>query len=632
MHATAPERSWIEISLDHYRHNIRELRHFMPGNSRFMQIVKADAYGHGAVEIAHAAVREGAVMLGVANSDEGRLLRLQGIEIPVLILSPSLTEEIPDILKYDLTPTVCTTHFAAVLSRVAREKGVTVAVHVNIDTGMGRSGIPYHRALSVINELKTRPGLRLEGIFSHYAASESDPDYSRYQLDRFRKILRNLDTPPRWIHIANSAGVVNCPDNVGNLVRVGLLSYGVYTDNSLCDKIDLKPVMTFKSRVSYVSRLKKGDSVGYNRTYTARRDTPYAVIPVGYADGYDYLLSNKGKMLIRQVVCPVIGKVSMDMTTVDISAVQEVRTGDEVVVFGDEHPEIRVETLCRSYGGSAYELLCQTGRRARRFYLQKGEIVRTAHLARREFVSADYNPRELSRVIEAAIGEKTGNREIARLIFNTVLERLFREESRPLFHRHGFDHRLIFSEPKNKVLAKNYFQIDTELSFTKPLLREYFLITCANNEEELERYFRREDVEYRWILDGALRPDEKSFKITAVKVDDLDLTVENRRSHDCLEVTCSHPELKKRVGEPARFLIKTRTYYPKSSHQLTVYVTGLTKGAEISLDYDDVLPGVEVVPFFSGGQPEIYRSKGMIRVLTPDDQWLLPGSGVVFAY
>ncbi len=604
----------------------------MPENSAFMQIVKADAYGHGAVEIAREAISQGATILGVANSDEGKLLRLQGITVPILILSPSLTEEIPVILKYDLIPTVGTVPFGKILGDVALEKRKVVPVHVNIDTGMGRSGVPYGDAEGFTTQIQAIKGIRLEGIFTHYAASESDPEYSTIQLNKFKTFLKKLPDRPRWIHIANSAGVVNCPDDVSNLYRLGLLSYGIYTDDSLCEKISLKPVMTFKSRVSYVNSIHKGESVGYNRTYFAGKDTAFAIIPVGYADGYDYLLSNKGTMLIRNTLCPVIGKVSMDMTAVDISSVPDVHPGDEVVVFGDERPEVRVETLCRSYGGSTYELLCQTGRRARRFYFKEGEIVKARPLARREFVSTDYDPGELSRVIEAAIGEKTGNQDIARLIFDTVLHRLFREESRPLFHRHRFYHRLRFSEPEDAALAKDYFRIDTELSFRKQLQQDYFIIACASNEEELEHYFRRDDVEYRWLLDGSLRPDDRSFKITSVRVNHLDLSYHSRISGTCLELTCTHEKLYQELGKQVRFTINTRTYYPKSSHQLTVYVTGLTKGAEISVDYNGIVPSMEVVPFFPGGQPQVHRQNGVISIITPENEWLLPGSGVVFAF
>jgi len=633
MNGNKSERSWIEISLDHFVHNLRELRRFMPEKASFMQIVKADAYGHGAVEIAREAIQQGAVMLGVANADEGKLLRLQGIQVPILILSPSLMEEIPLILKYDLTPTIGEHHFGQILGRVAREKGKILPFHVNVDTGMGRSGVRYEEAEALIRELTQVNSLYFDGLFTHYAASENDPEYSAYQLDRFSKLLEKIPEHPPWIHIANSAGLVNCPDDVSNLSRLGLLSYGIYTDPSLCEKINLKPVMTFKSRVSSVKRVIKGESVGYNRTYIAPKETPYAIIPVGYADGYDYLLSNKGTLLIHEVPCPVIGKISMDMTAVDISSVPgEVQVGDEVVVFGDDHLDVRVETLCRSYNGSPYELLCQTGRRARRFYFRNGDLIKARPLARREFISSDYEPEELSRVIESAIGEKTGNRDIARLIFDTVLQRLFREEFRPLFHRHRFYHRLRFSKPEEKSLAGEYFQIDTELSFRKQLERDYFVIACAGNERELETYFRRDDVEYRWLLDGSLRPDDRSFTITSVRVNDLDLKYESRHSGSCLELTCTHKDLHKLVGKQVRFTINTRTYYLKSSHQLTVFVTGLTRGAEISVDYDGVLPSMDVVPFFPGGQPEIQRGKGSIHLITPEKEWLLPGSGVVFAF
>ncbi|MDD5582117.1 MAG: alanine racemase [Candidatus Marinimicrobia bacterium] len=632
MHALESERNWIEISLDHFIENLRELRRFMPKEASFMQIVKADAYGHGAVEIAQVAIQEGASMVGVANAEEGKLLRLHGIDVPILILSPSLLEEIPSLLKYDLMPTVTERRFGKILGDVAKEKGKCVPIHVNIDTGMGRSGVNYEDSESFIADIQKIEGIYLDGIFTHYAASENDPAYSSVQLTRFKEFLSRLSELPRWIHIANSSGLLNCPDDVSNLFRIGLLSYGVYTDVSLSEKVHVKPVMTFKSRVSYVNLVRKGESVGYNRTYIAPKETRYAIVPVGYADGYDYLLSNKGTMLVHNILCPVIGKVSMDMTAIDVSSVTGIQPGDEVIVFGNDHREIRVDTLCQTYGGSPYELLCQTGRRARRFYFQKERIIKARPLARREFVSSDYDSGELSKVIEGAIGEKIGNREIARLIFSTVLQRLFQEESRPLFHRHEFYHRLSFSQPKDEKLAEEYFQIDTELSFKKHLQNDYFIIACASNEKELEAYFRREDVEYRWLLDGSLHLNDQTFAIRSVRVDDLDLNYESRVSETCLELTCTHEKLHQLVGKHVSFTINTRTYYPKASHQLTVYITGLTQGAEISVDYHQVVPSMDVIPFFLSGQPNIYREEGAIHLITPANEWLLPGSGVVFVF
>jgi len=626
------ERSRIEINLDHYDHNIRELKRFLLKDKAFMQIVKADAYGHGAVEISREAEKLGASMLGVANSEEGKLLRLHGVELPVLVLSPSLPEEIPDILEYNLTPVVCSLPFTGVLNTLALEKGRKIPVHINIDTGMERSGVRYDVAEKFINSIKKLQGLKIEGIFTHYAASESDPEFSAYQLERFKKILETLHFSPDWIHVSNSSALVNIPDDISNLSRIGLLSYGIYSHESLCGRIDLKPVMTFKSRISYINEVKKGESVGYNRTYFAPKDIRYAVIPVGYADGYDYLLSNKGNVLVNGIVCPVIGKVSMDMTAVDITELESVHTGDEVIVFGDEKPEIRIETLCRSFGGSAYEMLCQTGRRAKRFYMRGADIVKAVPLSRREFVSSDYDSKELSRVIESAIREKTGNMDVARMIFNNVLERLFREDSRPLFHRHHFYHRLVFSRPEDPALAKDYYRIDTELSFRKQLIRDYFIIACASNEEMLERYFQREDVEYRWLLDGSLTLDEQSFFIKSVRINDLELNHASQVDDRCLEVVCQHGKLKKMIGEQVQFTINTRTYYPRSSHQLTVFVTGMTKGAEICVDYNGLISKMDIVPFFPGGQPEIHHDKGLVKITTPEDAWLLPGSGVVFAF
>src|SRR5690554_3356497 len=381
------QRSWVEIDLDNFSQNLQNLKALLPATTSFMQIVKADAYGHGAYEIALQSKKQGAEYLGVANTEEGALLRYQKIDLPILILSPSFYEEIELIKNNNLTPTVTTIAFAEELNR--RSASSKTKIHLEIDTGMGRSGIRYDRADEIIKEIKRLPNLEIEGIFSHFSSSESDLEFTELQSERFRKIVEAIDFPIRYIHIANSTRIVTCSPEYANLVRIGLLSYGIYSDDRLRDKIELQPVMSFKSVVCQIKEAHKGETIGYNRTYRAKQDSTYAIIPVGYADGYDFLLSNRGLVRIRDKTYPVIGRVSMDMITVDITSNPDISSGDEVTLLNGGN--ICPEKVVSLYEGLSYELLCQVGRRARRYYHRNRKIVATSPLSRRDFVSRDFS-------------------------------------------------------------------------------------------------------------------------------------------------------------------------------------------------------------------------------------------------
>ena len=386
------DRSWTEINLTNFEHNLNELKKFLPANTQIMQIVKADAYGHGAFEIAKKSIRCGVKFFGVANADEGAILRYQGINEPILILSPSLISEIDSIIENNLIPTISSIEFAESLNKSANQE---IKIHINIDTGMGRSGFYYSEALEKIQQLRKMENLQIEGIFSHFSAAENDEEYTKFQTERFQQILDLLNFQPKYIHIANSSGVITSKNEFANLVRIGLLSYGIYTDDYLKEKIKLKPVMTFKSRISQIKFAEKDDAIGYNRTYISNKKIKYAILPIGYADGYDFLLSNKGKVLIQNKLCNVIGKVSMDMIAIDISDIPNAKIGEDVVLLGDENESIKAENLTKLYQGSSYEILCQIGRRAKRYYQENGEIISSSPLLRREFVSRDYSDKKL---------------------------------------------------------------------------------------------------------------------------------------------------------------------------------------------------------------------------------------------
>lgn len=625
------DRSWVEINLDNFRHNLNELKKLMLPGQNFMQIVKADAYGHGAYDIAKTAIDEGAVMLGVANFEEGKLLRIQGIKAPILILSPSLSDEIPEIVINNLIPTISDLSFAKQLSKHAVEHKVIIQVHVKADTGMHRSGIRAEEFLSVYKKISNLPGLAVEGVFSHYAASENDDKFSLKQSKEFELLISKIKIKPKYIHLANSAAMLEHNTWKANLVRLGIMSYGVYTDSGQYQSIDLRSVMSFKSTLAQVKEIKKGEEVGYNLTWKAKRDGHYGIIPIGYADGYDFLLSNAGIVKINDQICKVIGKVSMDMITVDLTAISGVKVGDEVTLMGGGANLLRAEQLTMKYHGSPYELLCQIGRRAKRYYFSKGKQVSHAPLSRREFVSSDYNDTKLSSIISSAISQRMQDDEMADLIYREVLRGFFYNKDNDVQYRKDFVHTIEFIDD---ACNPQYYITKTKLKFRKILQNDYFMVACANSDEVLKRYFQRKDVEYRWLMDTNFALKTSQFKVTNVMIDKQKLKATSQVNDGCLEIRCSHPSLKDYFGNEVLFTIETETLYPKSSHQLSIFVTELTKGVTVSFKFPKSISGVEAITVFSGQNkfPDLKKSKSVITVKTIEQEWVFPNSGIVFAY
>ncbi|MDD4223171.1 MAG: alanine racemase [Candidatus Cloacimonetes bacterium] len=622
------ERSWVEIDLDAFRANLKALRAFIGKDGGFIQIVKADAYGHGAREIARIALSEGAVALGVANPEEGKLLRIQGFKEPILILSPSLPSEIPDILAYNLWPTLSDPAFARELDRACSERGIKAKVSLKLDSGMHRSGALADEFGKLWKAVQKLPQIEVQSVFSHFAASESDPDFSRTQETEFLSALKKYRVQVPWLHLANSSAVVNDLGKSLPICRLGILSYGIYTHPSQKGKIALKPVMTFKSTVSQLKSIPAGATVGYNRSWKAARDTRYAVIPVGYADGYDFLLSNRGTVALNGSLCPVIGRVSMDMLCVDITDAGKVEIGDEVVLLGVE--ALRAEDLAAVYGGSAYELLCQVGRRAKRYYYQGRRLVTSAPLSRREFVSSDYPDSKLSQIIQAAISQRVNSEEMGELISREILRVFFFNKDREILYRKDFRHHIRFSDSGDS----RFWRAKTTLSFTKTLQNGFFTVACANSEAALKSYFKRRDVEYRWLMDTNFELSPEAFSLSSVRINGIELETKLHFRNACMEIRCSHPALKELVGSEVFYEIDTLTLYPRSSHQLSVFITELTHGVKISFSYPEAFPPVECVPVFAGQNkyPRVSTGKNTITVSTKAGEWVFPQSGVVFAY
>ncbi len=624
------ERSWVEIDLDAFRSNLQALKAFLEPDQGFIQIVKADGYGHGALQISQVALAEGALGLGVANPEEGKLLRIQGIKAPILILSPCLVREIPGILDYDLWPTLNDLDFARELDAACAQRGVRLKVGLKLDSGMHRSGALEEEFRRLWDGLGKLSHLELHNVFSHLASAESDLPFSREQEKAFQGILEKYQVQAPWMHLANSSALVNGLGKGFSPARLGIMSYGIYTHPDQKQRVKLKPVMSFKSAVAQIKRIPAGASVGYNRSWIAQRDTVYAVIPVGYADGYDFLLSNRGQVALNQKTCPVIGRVSMDMICVDATDAGDLEIGDEAVLLGGNLEKLRAENLVQSYQGSSYELLCQVGRRAKRHYLEGGVPVSSSPLSRRDFVSSDYEDSQLNRIIQAAISQRVNSHELGELISREILREFFFAKDRDILFRRDFRYHIQFSDSGDT----DHWQAKNSLSFHKVLQNDYFTVACANSDAALKSYFKRRDVEYRWLTDGNFSLNPQSFQLASVKVDDIKLETEISFRDSSMEIRCSHPHLKELVGSEVCFQIEVLALYPKSSHQLGVFITELTHGVRIRFEHPASLGKVDCVPIFAGQNkyPQVSHTDGVICVSTKKEEWVFPQSGVVFAY
>ncbi len=358
-------RIWAEIRLDAMRHNLGIVRSHLDPATRILAVVKADAYGHGAVPVARCALQAGCTMLGVGDSTEALELRESGIAQPVLILGAIVEEEIPRVLEHDIGVTVHSPDLLSRLQTEARRRGKLLRVHLKIDTGMGRLGVSPRSAVSLARKILSYPNLDLEGVCTHFATREAA--FSRRQLALFRGALARLadaGVRPPWVHAANSVGLFQLPESHFNLVRPGIALYGM--DPGELAEFDLRPMFSLYTRTAFLKWVPAGTGIGYNRTFVTTRRTRIATCPVGYNDGYPHLLSNRGHAVLRGRRVPVVGTVTMDYIMLDVTDVPGASIGDVVTLMGDE---IRVEELAGQIRTIPYALPCGMGKRVRRIYV-----------------------------------------------------------------------------------------------------------------------------------------------------------------------------------------------------------------------------------------------------------------------
>ncbi len=380
-----PWPSWVEVDLDAIRHNAGVMRSILAPGCQLMAVVKAQAYGHGAVAVARAALEAGATWLAVARVREGVQLRAAGIDAPILLLGPMTPSEIPTLVEGELRPILVSLEQAEAMSKVARMARRTVPVHLKVETGMGRYGAPVEEMLRWLPRAARLPGLRLEGLCSHFAtADERDGSYAASQLATFRAARERLALAGfrfPLAHMAASAGILGIEASHMDMVRLGLSLYGLYPSAHLESRAPLRPALSLYSEVARLFRVRVGQSVGYGRTFVADREMEAALVPIGYADGLPRSHSNRGFMLVNGCRAPLIGRVSMDQCVVEVSGCGAVREGDPVVAIGTQGKEtISCDEFAERSGTISYEVLTSLGARLPRVYRSGGTIVSVGYL------------------------------------------------------------------------------------------------------------------------------------------------------------------------------------------------------------------------------------------------------------
>jgi len=365
----------VEIDLDSIAYNIHQIRKKVGNKTKIMAVMKANAYGHGAVEVAKVAIDAGAQWLAVALVEEAIQLREAGIQSPILILGSTPPDQVHEVIKYNLSQTVCSRELIETLSNEAQSWNQTAKVHIKVDTGLGRLGIFPEEVAAFVKESSCLEGIEIEGIFTHFSVADEDKAFTELQIKKFKEVISNLEREKIHIplkHAANSAAVVGFASSYFNLVRPGIILYGLYPSPEMNRTIPLKPAMSFKTKITYLKRVPAGYSLSYDRTFTTERKSLIAILPVGYADGYPRALSNKGEVLIKGKRAPVVGMICMDMTLVDVTHIPDVKIGDEVVLFGKQNgAQISADEIASKSDLINYEILCGISKRVPRIYKRR---------------------------------------------------------------------------------------------------------------------------------------------------------------------------------------------------------------------------------------------------------------------
>ncbi len=377
MEKIARRPTWAEINLNNLAFNFHSVKDFVGKNIEYMAVVKADAYGHSAIECAKRLEKEGVDWFGVALPEEGLELRKNGITKPILCLGGFWSGQETHLLENKLTPVIYQIETAELFNKVCEKNDLSANIHIKIDTGMGRLGVRFDRIDEFIKELKCFKNLEVEGIMTHFACADnlSENDFTNRQIKEFNDAVKLFESSgfiPKYKDLANSPGAIAHKNSVGNLVRLGGVLYGL-GDDVLPPEIEkpiLKPVMSLYSTITLLKKINKGDTLGYGKTFKAEKESLIATIPIGYHDGFARNLSNRGKVLINGVFAPVVGRISMDWSIIDVTEVPNVRVNDAVVLIGNYNGlKISAEDIAKELETISYEITCGINRRVIRKYV-----------------------------------------------------------------------------------------------------------------------------------------------------------------------------------------------------------------------------------------------------------------------
>lgn len=373
---------WAEIDLSIVQNNVKSIKRLL-GNKQLIGVVKADAYGHGATEIAEVLGKVGVSRFAVAMLSEAINLRNNDIKEAIMILGYTPIELADEIINYEIEQTIYDLDYAIKLSEIAIKRGQRIKVHIAIDTGMGRIGFkPEDNSIEIIKKLNSLNGLEIVGIYSHFStADEKDKTYSYWQYEKITKLINSLNDENIHIplkHMANSAAIIDLPDTHLDAVRAGIILYGYYPSKEVkYERLELQEALSIKAKISHVKVVDEGTYISYGRKFVTKRKSKIATIPMGYADGYSRQLSNKGKVIINGKFAPIIGTICMDQFMVDITDIDGVKAGDEVIIIGEQNGlKITVDDIAEIINTINYEVICMIKDRIPKVYLFDGNVIK----------------------------------------------------------------------------------------------------------------------------------------------------------------------------------------------------------------------------------------------------------------
>ena len=381
------KRTWAEISLNAIEHNYNVIRNKVADDTKVCCVIKADGYGHGAVELSQIYEKLGADFFAVSNIDEGIEIRKSGSKLPIVILGYTPVSEAKNLAEYDISQAVFSLEYAKELSEKCVEEDCICKMHIKVDSGMSRIGLMCQEfprdeySIEEICEACCLPNLEVEGLFTHFCVSDEDAEgreFTNKQYENFihvRDSLKKRGVDISVVHCSNSGAIEDYPETCCDMVRAGIILYGLAPSSKLADRLDLVPAMTLKTVVAFVKEVQKGATISYGRTFTADRKMKIATVPIGYADGFIRQNAKDGYMMVNGKKAKIVGRICMDQTMLDVTDIEDVKTGDEVVVFGTgENGEPTADSLAENTGTINYETVCLVGKRVPRIYIKDGKI------------------------------------------------------------------------------------------------------------------------------------------------------------------------------------------------------------------------------------------------------------------